>query len=188
LRNVYRFRRLKWGDPWRAATPAKKARPRRLDSLWVPVVAFVIVAAGGAVLMPDDVGRLPDELALASGAVVELLTPRRFSECTNGYAPTCVVDGDTFRLDGEIIRIADIDTPEVRDYQCASEKARGDRATRRLIALLNGGAFELERIDRDRDQYGRSLRIVVRAGRSVGGMLVDEGLARTWDGARRGWC
>jgi hypothetical protein len=28
----------------------------------------------------------------------------------------------------------------------------------------------------------------MRNGRSLGAMLVDEGLARRWDGARHPWC
>ena len=54
--------------------------------------------------------------------------------------------------------------------------------------LLNAGAFELQPYERDEDQYGRKLRIVTRDGRSLGQILVAEGLARTWDGARHPWC
>ncbi len=109
-----------------------------------------------------------------------------------GYCPVsggdCVVDGDTFRLRGRTYRIADIDTPETHEPRCAAEAALGARATRRLQALMNAGDFTLEPIERERDRYGRTLRVVTRAGRSVGGMLVAEGLARRWDGARRPWC
>ncbi|MFM6829081.1 MAG: thermonuclease family protein [Novosphingobium sp.] len=102
---------------------------------------------------------------------------------------TCVVDGDTFWLEGDKIRIADIDTPEVSRPQCASEKALGDRATNRLISLLNEGPFELSSTgNRDVDQYGRKLRVVTRNGRSLGDQLVSEGLARTWTGRREPWC
>lgn len=102
---------------------------------------------------------------------------------------TCVVDGDTFWLHGQKIRIADIDTPEVSQPQCAAEKALGNRATDRLIYLLNQGPFEMTPTgDRDEDQYGRKLRVVVRAGRSLGDQLVSEGLARTWTGRREPWC
>ena len=53
--------------------------------------------------------------------------------------------------------------------------------------LVNDGAFALARWDgRDEDQYGRKLR--VRDGQSLGMVLVAEGLARPWDGARRSWC
>jgi endonuclease YncB( thermonuclease family) len=73
--------------------------------------------------------------------------------------------------------------------KCASELARGNRATLRLLALLNQGPFELVRTgSRDRDRYGRKLRTLERSGRSLGSVLVAEGLARPWDGARHPWC
>jgi endonuclease YncB( thermonuclease family) len=42
--------------------------------------------------------------------------------------------------------------------------------------------------DRDADRYGRKLRVLVRGGQSLGEQLVQEGLARSWDGARHPWC
>ena len=41
---------------------------------------------------------------------------------------------------------------------------------------------------RDEDKYGRKLRTLERAGRSLGDILVAEGLARPWGGFRRSWC
>ena len=99
-----------------------------------------------------------------------------------------MVDGDTIRYQGEKIRIADINTPETFQAQCASERALGNRATQRLIVLLNQGAFTLEPIDRETDQYGRTLRIITRGGESLGDALVAEGLAEPWTGRRREWC
>jgi endonuclease YncB( thermonuclease family) len=100
-----------------------------------------------------------------------------------------VVDGDTFWVGGDKIRIADIDTPETHPPRCAYEAELGERATRRLAALLDEGPFELAPIaGRDVDRYGRKLRIVVRDGRSLGDRLVSEGLARTWTGRREPWC
>lgn len=101
---------------------------------------------------------------------------------------TCVVDGDTFWFNGEKIRIADIDTPEVSQPKCSEELALGIKATDRLIALLNDGPFELAAADRDRDSFGRQLRIVIRNGKSLGDQLVDEGLAHRWDGGKKPWC
>ena len=112
----------------------------------------------------------------------------RFQLCVQASQQDCVVDGDTFRYRGETIRISDIDAPEIRDFRCASEAALGHRATERLLSLLNAGAFQLEASGRDRDRYGRKLRVVIRDGRSLGDTLIDEGLARRWGGARRSWC
>lgn len=98
-----------------------------------------------------------------------------------------VIDGDTFRYGGETIRIADIDTPEVRG-RCAHETRLAAQATARMASLLAAGPFELQPIGRDVDQYGRKLRVVTRNGRSLGDQLVSEGLARTWTGRRLPWC
>ena len=100
-----------------------------------------------------------------------------------------VIDGDTFDLGGARIRIADIDTPEIKG-RCAYESALAARATDRLEALLAEGEFELHPLPggRDEDRYGRKLRIVTRGGSSIGDTLVAEGLARTWTGRREPWC
>ncbi|HEX8620945.1 MAG TPA: thermonuclease family protein [Allosphingosinicella sp.] len=100
-----------------------------------------------------------------------------------------VIDGDTFVYAGTRIRIADIDTPEVHG-RCPSETALAARATARTRQLLAPRTFELHPLPsgRDEDRYGRKLRIVTVGGRSVGDVLVAEGLARTWSGRREGWC
>ncbi|MGD9915376.1 MAG: thermonuclease family protein [Rhizobiaceae bacterium] len=113
---------------------------------------------------------------------------RSFTICGAGKRIDCVVDGDTFYMRGEKIRIADIDTPEVSSPKCASEKLLGDRATARLQMLLNGGPIELRSGQRDRDRYGRLLRTVHRNDHSLGDTLIAEGLARPYDGGRRSWC
>lgn len=111
-----------------------------------------------------------------------------FSFCGEGRRVTCIVDGDTFWLSGQRIRIADIDTPEINPPRCEEERVKGEAAKRRLRELLNAGPFSLIVGTRDEDQYGRKLRTVMRDGRSIGEILVSEGLARRWDGARRSWC
>jgi micrococcal nuclease len=114
---------------------------------------------------------------------------RRYPVCSGGATrDNCVVDGDTFTMDGSTIRIMDIDAPETHPPRCAYEADLGDRATRRLSQLLSARAFQLVRADRDIDKYGRQLRVVIRDGRSIGKTLVSEGLARTWTGKRRPWC
>lgn len=55
----------------------------------------------------------------------------------------CVIDGDTIRLNGTTIKIADIDTPETGGARCASEKELGDRVTMRLAELLGQGEVTL---------------------------------------------
>ena len=99
-----------------------------------------------------------------------------------------VFDGDTFTYRGEKIRIAGIDAPEINPPGCEREALLGLRAKARLAELLAAGPFEIVPATRDKDKYGRKLRDVRRDGRSIGGTLVDEGLARRSEDGRRPWC
>lgn len=101
-----------------------------------------------------------------------------------------VIDGDTVVIDGETIRILNIDTPEIRHAQCDAELRLGRVAKRRLEELLAGGEPVLTRGDHGRviDKYGRTLAAIVVNGDDVGGILVREGIARRWTGKRQPWC
>lgn len=72
--------------------------------------------------------------------------------------------------------------------RCDFEADLGERATSRLRELLNEGTFQLKSAARDEDQYERKLRMITRDGRSLGRLLVAEGLAREWAGRRLPWC
>ena len=113
----------------------------------------------------------------------------RFGHCAGPHRTTCVVDGDTFWLRGQKIRIAHINTPETSQPACSREAALGAAATDRLIVLLNQGPFSLAAWPgRETDRYGRLLRVVTRGGRSIGERLTAEGLAEPWQGRRGNWC
>lgn len=99
-----------------------------------------------------------------------------------------MVDGDTFWFRGAKIRIADIDTPELSPPRCERERQRGMAAKQRLLEILNSGPLSFKSTAQDEDRFGRKLRVVYRGDRSIGDMLVAEGLARKWEGSRRGWC
>ena len=112
----------------------------------------------------------------------------RFTICHTGGGRNCVVDGDTAWIDGVRVRVADIDAPETHPSRCPEEARLGDKATQRLRELLSAGPFEMRTIDRDEDPFGRKLRILVREGQSLGGVLVTEGVARWYRGGRQPWC
>ncbi len=156
------------------------ARPLR--SFAVALIAAIPLAAltGAPPLRVAALGRtaLADTLAA------------RFARCVGSHRQTCVVDGDTIWLAGDKIRLADINAPETHMAGCDYEQALGERATDRLVVLLNEGPFSVTRGDprRDRDRYGRLLRVVSRDGRSLGAELEAEGLAEHWHGHRRDWC
>ena len=111
-----------------------------------------------------------------------------FVFCHNNGGTNCVVDGDTIWYRGTKIRITGIDTPETHQPKCAAEAKLGAAATRRMLQLVNAGPFTLQSINHDEDRYGRKLRILTRGGKSLGDILVEEGLARYYKGGRRSWC
>lgn len=165
------------------------------------------LAGVGAMLAPqlwpsrdDDAARTPDRAAAApelrqrqaptANRLIEKGAGRHahFSLCHRGGGTNCVVDGDTFWMDGVKIRIADIDTPETHPPRCPEEARLGREATLKLQALLNEGPVDLAVPRRDTDRYGRKLRVVLRDGESLGDRLVADGLARKWTGRREPWC
>lgn len=182
--------------------PGVTRRRRRRWSRFTEQLAILLVAGAAitgwrmADAMPATEGieapeilSILDRQAPLTGIDGEAVSGVRFGLCHSGGGRNCVVDGDTFWLAGEKIRIADIDAPETHPPNCDAEAAKGAAATRRLHALLNAGPFTLERIERDTDRYGRKLRIVARGRLSIGGQLVSEGLARPYRGGpREPWC
>ncbi|OAE43940.1 thermonuclease family protein [Brucella intermedia] len=102
------------------------------------------------------------------------------------------LDGDTFVIDGEHVRIANIDAPETRNAKCDAERRLGRVAKRRLQELLASPGFEMERGDpksgRIKDRYGRTLATAYVEGVDVGSILIEEELARPWRGKREPWC
>jgi len=160
---------------------------------WLAALAFAAIVMGAMVPAPQAsriAAWLSDRIdadADADGAV-----PQRgsdFALCAGRRLRNCVIDGDTIRHDGVKVRLADIDTPEVFSPRCRHEADLGKQATQRLLELINAGPIALVRSgSRDTDRYGRKLRLVTREGRSLGAVLVAEGLARPWQGRRRSWC
>lgn len=175
------FRRVRPVTPGLQRAAARRRSNDRWTTFWLMLLAFVGAAGIAGLLLGALPVRVP---SLASASVVSA----SFPICGSARRVTCVVDGDTFWLDGLKYRIADIDTPEISQAQCAAERALGERATRRLAALLNAGPFTLGAVDRDEDRYGRKLRLVYRDGTSLGDSLVAEGLAHRWDGGKHPWC
>ncbi len=167
---------------------------RRLSTIrWeFPLVAIILFSVAyivAAVLPEGTLVRLfPAQQRDLNLFQTSSVPAMHFSKCIGSVRYTCVVDGDTIWLEGSKIRIADIDTPEVSRPSCSEELALGKAATQRMITLLNQGSFVVEPYARDEDVYGRKLRILSRNGRSLGMMLVDEGLAHVWDGSKHSWC
>ena len=123
--------------------------PQGGKDLSASTVGLVLVGAAcvgpvvGVLQVPgsDPRSAATAEAVLNSGAPAnaEAGVIHSFGFCHTGGGTNCVVDGDTFYMDGDKVRIAGIDAPETH-YACASENpALGDAATEELQALLNSG-------------------------------------------------
>ncbi|ANL64777.1 nuclease SNase-like protein [Rhizobium phaseoli] len=172
------------GDVVKLQKPAVQ-QAKSSDGFGSTLVAAVVIAFGGGAVGYHLLGDIP--LAKVAATITKPVTA--YGVCSGSVRYHCVVDGDTLWSGGVKIRIADIDTPEVSEPRCASELALGNKATARLVELVNEGPFVMRAWPgRDEDKYGRKLRVLVRNGRSLGDILVSEGLARTWTGRRQPWC
>lgn len=100
-----------------------------------------------------------------------------------------VVDGDTVRLAGAMIRLTGFDAPETYRARCDAELAKGEAATVRLRQLIDRAtAAELAYLPRH-DDYGRDLARLTLDGRNVAETMIRESLARPYSGGQRSsWC
>ena len=89
-----------------------------------------------------------------------------------------VIDGDTFDIAKQRVRIFGIDAPE-RKQTCETEQgttwACGAWVTSRVAVLYDGKRAVCR--EEERDRYGRSVARCEIAGRDVGQQLVSQGLA-----------
>lgn len=149
------------------------------------------MAVAGGIATHLAMGGSPASLSTPLGSVGAAVSSfgGAFGICGMSFARNCVIDGDTIEYNGARIRMIDYDTPEISDPKCASEYALGQRAKLRLLEILNSGTVDV-RVSgsRDIDKYGRKLRLVLVNGRSVGDILISEGLAWRWEGRRHSWC
>lgn len=177
----------------RYSSPRRRSQPSLMHGLAVAAI-FACAAASLAMefrpslfLSPVDETQ-PQLVARAPLPTFRETLPlpaRHLPVCRGFKRIDCVVDGDTFWVAGEKIRIADIDAPEVQG-DCARERDLADRATQRLSEVLSSGPLSIRRQGEDR--YGRTLA-TVRAGETeVGRALVHEGLAQRWIGRKAQWC
>lgn len=169
---------------------ARRARWRRIWRSARYIIALGLLLAGWQA-WNDPRLRAQIGLPLEEG---ELVTAS-FPLCdAPGYAATCVVDGDTFRIGKRRIRIQGIDAPE-REGRCAAESEASVRATRALSAWLNSGPFRmLPEGTVPRDRYGRELQSVWRvqpdqSREDLAQTLMRQGHAAPFGGnGKPDWC
>jgi endonuclease YncB( thermonuclease family) len=124
--------------------------------------------------------------AVAAVASVFFSNPSaKFVDAYNVY----VIDGDTITVDGERVRLMGFDTPEIRSFKCPAEKQLGDQAKARVRSLIDmNGGLTLQYASKN-DKYGRRLAQAFVSDWPIGDLLIQEGLARAYNGGKRqSWC
>lgn len=86
-----------------------------------------------------------------------------------------VVDGDTVKCRGHLLRLEGLQAPEIRSSACVLERAKGLKARQRLARLLHGRIFVLP-TGYD-GCFGRWTTRPKVGGRDVGELLKEQGLA-----------
>ena len=181
-----------WQDDWHDTPTPEQAAPKKPAGM-VALFGGILVLMALMLAAIHWRGWVADLIHPAQPQIHLTATPAdkesgHFALC-HGPRITCVVDGDTIWYRHEKIRVTDINAPEISEPACDYELDLGEKAADRLVVLLNEGPFSLIPLpDRDTDVYGRKLRQISRGGKSLGEVLVAEGLAERWVGFRRNWC
>ena len=98
-----------------------------------------------------------------------------------------IVDGDTVRLDGQLMRILEIDAPEIFHPRCDAEERTGRKATERLRQLVALARWVEIHPSGRIDKYGRPLVSLFVDGENATAILLREGLAVTWEPGHNAW-
>jgi hypothetical protein len=97
-----------WGKNQRGPFPRRRRRWPRSTPLWIGVLLFAALYSAGTLDFSSP-AETSGKTTTATGASVVRAS---FGMCQGGGGYNCVVDGDTIWLEGENIRILDIDAPE----------------------------------------------------------------------------
>jgi micrococcal nuclease len=163
-----------------------------------PIEWNVVQAVPKRALSPDEIawerrGEELDSAPTSSGQEVQVV--RGSGEPADAGSPSVasarkddifVIDGDTFSMGGQRIRIAGIDAPETRPPRCMEEARLGLAATQKLRELLASGTVTVS--GTTHDKYGRDVREVRVNGQDVGEAMISAGVAREYGSGRRPWC
>ncbi len=141
-------------------TPGEQAA----DRIAAAMVVVSVAAFGQATGPAGNAGIDATTLSSISKRLRPPDNPCQEGQCRSvlsGRRVTCIVDGDTFWMEGVKYRIANIDTPELKG-RCKAEKAMAIRARTRLEQLMSGETLSLSTTGTD--PHGRTLVLVSGSG------------------------
>jgi micrococcal nuclease len=131
-------------------------------------------------------------LALALASTLAYAVQDHRDPSGPGVVSWRVIDGDTADIDGERVRISNLDAPEMPGRaRCAREAELAVAAKAKLTTILSvrGARIELIRDTiRPKDRYGRTLGRITVDGVDVAEPLTAAGVARPWRGRSSDWC
>lgn len=175
------------GQPTAILMPFRKRRRGRIK--WARIVtaaAFLAFLTGLPSLFPPPSSFIDGISTHALPVIPSAGVPARaMPKCSGPIRRNCVVDGDTLWVDGEKVRIANINAPEIKG-RCANERRMAVEATDLLRQQVTNKSLRILRSGTDK--YGRTLATIAADGRDVDDILVAEGLAERWGGTRIRWC
>lgn len=183
-----RDRRETKAETARAERPATK--PQRDTTLPVGVVRAPVPpkAVARASSAPAADSR-PAETGVAATTVTATGLHGPFYFCGTSGLDMCVESGDSFWVNKKKVVLADVVAPATDAAACAQEREKGFAAKVRLRALLNAGKFDLQLLKgQGGEAQSAAMRVATRNGRSLGSLLVSEGLARPRMARGNAWC
>ena len=158
----------------------KVAPPSREQEIWLGVTGIMLFAlAIAAAAMGFSVITGKD-----SGAVAAPIQTEKFGDCTGG--PNCVIDGETIRVGGDMLKIAGMRAPKIRAARCDAEEQRGVKAVEELTALLNSGKVTTG--DEVREPDGQTRTEVLVNGQDVAAEMIAASAAREAGSLPPSWC
>ena len=128
-------------------------------------------------------------LLISTSIVATPLTDAPAQQRTYEGFVTKVLDGDTIKVEGRAVRIADIDAPELGAHaRCPAEHALAVRAAAHLRAMLLGDVVRVR--VRKLDRYYRDFAYVTWWDVDLGEHMLAQGFAKPWlDGRPKpDWC
>lgn len=172
------------------SSPARPVPPAAVGSTAKPKSEPSRTTA--ALIPPAPVGKtLPQALPQqrpAEGGMEGRGFAGTFYYCGTSGLDNCVASGDTFWHRKTKIVLADAIAPQTERAKCQAERDKGFAAKVRLKELLNAGAFDLVAPGMPVAASGAEFKVVLRNGRSLGAVLLNDGLAQPRVGERKGWC